>query len=162
MNDDNTLLDTIYTGWRNYQGLLITALWGLTPAQMAYQAAPIQRTIEEIATHIIGSRGRWFAPPLGDGNQQMAAYSHWDRRDQPVCTAAEIIEGLQFTLEYIQSTIATWTPTDWVATMPGEGSHEPLVITRQWVIWHLIEHDLHHGGEISLTMGMYRLKAPDL
>jgi uncharacterized damage-inducible protein DinB len=46
--------------------------------------------------------------------------------------------------------------------MPGEGTHEPSLITRQWVIWHLIEHDLHHGGEISLTMGMYRLKAPDL
>ena len=29
-----------------------------------------------------------------------------------------------------------------------------LHTTRQWVIWHLIEHDVHHGGEISLTLGM--------
>jgi hypothetical protein len=22
-------------------------------------------------------------------------------------------------------------------------------LSRQWVIWHVIEHDLHHGGELS-------------
>jgi len=30
------------------------------------------------------------------------------------------------------------------------------------VIWHLIEHDLHHGGEIALTLGLHGLAAPDL
>ncbi len=27
---------------------------------------------------------------------------------------------------------------------------EDQTYTRQWVIWHLIEHDLHHGGELPL------------
>jgi hypothetical protein len=27
------------------------------------------------------------------------------------------------------------------------------------MIWHLIEHDLHHGGELSFTLGMHRLTA---
>jgi hypothetical protein len=30
------------------------------------------------------------------------------------------------------------------------------------VVWHLIEHDLHHGGEVSLILGMHGLGAPDL
>jgi hypothetical protein len=25
--------------------------------------------------------------------------------------------------------------------------------TRAWVIWHLIEHEGHHGGAISLILG---------
>ncbi len=162
MDDDRKSIEAIYSGWSNYQGLLITALTPLTTTQLAYQASPSLRTIEEIATHIIGARGRWFAAPLGDGNPQLAAYSRWDRRDQPIRTSAEIIEGLQFTLDYILSTITHWNTDEWNMTVPGEGTHEPSVITRQWVMWHLIEHDLHHGGEISLTMGMYRLKAPDL
>jgi uncharacterized damage-inducible protein DinB len=29
--------------------------------------------------------------------------------------------------------------------------------TRGWVLWHILEHDLHHGGEISLTLGAHGL-----
>ncbi len=162
MDDGQSLITAIYAGWRNYQGLLIPALIPLTPEQLAYQASPNLRTIEEIATHMIGARGRWFASPLGDGNEHLAELSHWDRRDEPVRTATEIIEGLQFTFDYIQSTIARWTPDDWRSGLTGEGPFDPRFDSRQWVIWHLIEHDLHHGGEISLTMGMYNLKAPEL
>jgi len=27
------------------------------------------------------------------------------------------------------------------------------------VVWHVLEHDLHHGGEISLMLGLHRLQA---
>jgi len=30
------------------------------------------------------------------------------------------------------------------------------------VIWQVIEHDLHHGGELSFSLGMHNLAAPDL
>ena len=162
MDVNQTTLQAIYDGWHHYQELLIAALAPLTPGQLAFQSATNLRSIEAIATHIIGARGRWFAPPLGDGNKQLAAFSRWDRRGGPVRTTAEIITGLQFTLDYVHTTINHWTPSDWQATVPGEGLYDPAVDTRQWVIWHLIEHDLHHGGEISLTLGMHKLTAPDL
>jgi uncharacterized damage-inducible protein DinB len=161
MNVHQTSLEAIYAGWRNYQKLLIVALAPLTPEQLALRAASNLRSIEEIVTHMIGARGRWFAPPLGDGSPQLAAFGCWDRRAEPVRTAAEIVTGLQFTLDYIHAAIASWTPSDWQGTIPGEGLFEPGD-TRQWVVWHLIEHDLHHGGEISLTLGMHQLTAPAL
>jgi uncharacterized damage-inducible protein DinB len=58
--------------------------------------------------------------------------------------------------------IARWTPEDWEATWSGDGSSEPDEITRQWVIWHLIEHDVHHGGEISITLGAHGVSALQL
>jgi uncharacterized damage-inducible protein DinB len=30
------------------------------------------------------------------------------------------------------------------------------------VVWHLIEHDLHHGGEISQILGSHGVSALDL
>jgi uncharacterized damage-inducible protein DinB len=27
------------------------------------------------------------------------------------------------------------------------------------VVWHVMEHDLHHGGELSLTLGMHGMAA---
>ena len=161
MNVYQSSIEAIYAGWCNYQDLLTTALALLASEQLALQAAPRLRSIEAIATHMIGARARWFASPLGDGSKQLAAFGRWDRRGGPVREAAEIVQGLQFTMDTIHTRIASWTPSEWLETMPGE-EHEPPVITRQWVIWHLIEHDLHHGGEISLTLGVHKLTAPDL
>ena len=31
-----------------------------------------------------------------------------------------------------------------------------------WVIWHVIEHEIHHRGELSLILGMLGREAPDV
>ncbi len=59
----------------------------------------------------------------------------------------------------MQEAIARWTPEEWEKTRPGEDETEPEVITRSWVIWHLIEHDLCHGGQISITLVAHSLPA---
>jgi uncharacterized damage-inducible protein DinB len=161
MNVFQSSTEAIYAGWRNHQALLLAALAPLSAEQLDLKPAPRLRSIEAIATHMIGARARWFSPPLGDGDKQLARYGRWDRRGGPVRSAAEIMRGLKFTLDYIHDRIASWSVDEWQESMPGE-EHEPETITRPWVIWHLIEHDLHHTGEISLILGMNKLKAPDL
>jgi uncharacterized damage-inducible protein DinB len=34
--------------------------------------------------------------------------------------------------------------------------------SRQWIIWHVLEHDIHHGGELSSILGAHGLAAVDL
>jgi uncharacterized damage-inducible protein DinB len=155
-------LSTIYAGWQTYQTLLITALKPLSPEQLALRATSGLRSIGEIATHMIGARARWFYQLMGEGGEEFAALSTWDRQGMPTRSATELIQGLETTWQGMQAAIARWTVADWQQTYPGEDPSEPATITRQWVIWHLIEHDLHHGGEISLTLGMHGLSAPDL
>ena len=162
MTEPHSTLSTIYAGWRTYQTLLTTALAPLAPEQLALRAAPCLRSIEEIATHMIGARARWFYQLMGEGGQEFATLGTWDRQGMPTRSAAELIQGLETTWHGMQAAMARWTPADWQLTYPGEEPSEPATITRQWVIWHLIEHDLHHGGEISLTLGMHELSAPDL
>ena len=41
-------------------------------------------------------------------------------------------------------------------------NEESSSFTRQWLIWSIIKHDLHHGGEVSFTLGTHHLEAPDL
>jgi len=53
-----------------------------------------------------------------------------------------------------------WTPNDLTVEFSRPG-HDPSASTRQWVIWHLIEHDLHHGGEISQILGSHGLPGLD-
>ena len=160
MSEPQSAVATIYTGWHTYQTLLARALTPLSPEQLALRAAPTLRSIGEIVTHMIGARARWFM--MDEGDNGFAVFATWDRQGMPNRTAAELVDGLETTWQHMQDAIARWTPADRQQTYPGEEPDEPAAITRQWVIWHLIEHDLHHGGEISLTLGLHGLSAPDL
>jgi len=161
MAEQQSTLSTFYIGWNDYQTLLIKALAPLSPEQLPLRATPQLRSIGEIATHMIGARARWFHDLVGEGDQEFAALGTWDRKGMPIRNAAELVSGLETTCRVMQQAIASWTPADWEQTYEGE-SGEPASFTRQWIIWHLIEHDLHHGGELSLTLGIHGLAAPEL
>src|SRR5215813_12338859 len=36
---------------------------------------------------------------------------------------------------------------------------DALYVSRAWVVWHGLEHDLHLGGELSLTLGTHGIPA---
>ena len=38
----------------------------------------------------------------------------------------------------------------------------PETVTRYWVIWHVLEHDLYHGGELSNTLRSHGLEGLEL
>jgi uncharacterized damage-inducible protein DinB len=64
----------------------------------------------------------------------------------------------------IQDTLARWTPADLgrVFPCPPDASEmERRNIperTLQWIIWHVLEHEIHHGGELSLALGAQGLE----
>lgn len=148
--------------WQRYQGLLITAIAPLTAAQLELRAAPNLRSIGDIATHLVGARARWLHMGLGEGDEEIAAIGGWDRPGAPARTAAELVAGLEATWQVLQSGLSRWTEADLAYKFEGTEDGEDYSLSRRWVIWHLIEHDLHHGGEISFSLGMHGLAAPDL
>jgi uncharacterized damage-inducible protein DinB len=154
-------LSILFAGWKDYQTLMIKALAPLSADQLALRASPHLRSIGEIVTHVIGARARWYHDLMGEGDQEFAALGRWDRKGMPTRSATELVSGLELSWQVMNDALARWTPAEWEQTYEEEDG-EPATFTRQWVIWHLIEHDLHHGGEFSLTLGMHGLTAPDL
>ena len=162
MSQDQMLISSIYEGWRAYQQVMTKALAPLEADQLALRAAPSLRSVGEIAAHVIGARARWFYLLMEEGGDDFKAFGKWDRRGAKGRSAEELVRGLEATWIGIHEAIARWTEQDWAKTWPGEDDSEPEVITRQWVIWHLIEHDIHHGGEISITLGSHSVPALEL
>jgi uncharacterized damage-inducible protein DinB len=74
----------------------------------------------------------------------------------PVPTGAELAEGLNRTWRFMTDCLARWGRDGMRQTF---GSEEDGEASRAWVVWHVLEHDLHHGGEISLTLGMHGIDA---
>ena len=164
MTDDAMGVLAFYQGWENYQELLIKALALLTSEQLAYRPAPHLRSVGENCRHIIGARGRWCHQVLELGDQAFADLGRWDHPDMPARSAAELVTGLRDSWQVLSDALRGWTPADLADAIPNTDREpgEPEVFTRQWIIWHLIEHDLHHGGEISQLLGIRGLPAPDL
>jgi uncharacterized damage-inducible protein DinB len=152
-------LRPFYAGWERYQGLLTEALAPLSAEHLALRAAPALRPVGELAAHIIAARVYWFHRVLGEGDVALAPLQAWGTPGQPPRTAAELVQGLAQTWRLLDDCLGRWTPADLAATAVTRRGN---TVTRGWVIWHVVEHDLHHGGELFLTLGMHGLPTPDL
>ena len=164
MSDPTTNAGFSYQGWEAFQGILCDTLAPLTAEQFALRSAPHLRSVGENVRHIIGARARWFHRLMGIGGDYFADLSAWDRSGQPERSAADFVTALQQSWQVVQATLASWTPADLTYAYPNDDREpgEPEAFTRQWVIWHLIEHDIYHTGEISQILGMHGIKGVDL
>jgi len=162
MSDPNITLAIMTEGWQTYQNALSKALAPLTNEQLALRAAPHLRSIEELALHIIAVRAGWYHNVLLEGDEAFGAISSWDEPGQPKRSASELVNGLAATWQVMQAALIRYTPADLQVIFEDEWEGKKYPHSRGWVVWHVIEHGLHHGGEIGYAMGMYGLQAPDI
>ena len=162
MSETRETLAFFTQGWQNYQDQLSIALARLSPEQLALRAAPNLRSIDELARHIIGVRAGWFHYVLKEGDEEFGAFSEWNGSGKPPRSAAELVSGLEKTWQVMQEVLGRYTLADLQSMVEDEDDGQIYTIPRGWVIWHVIEHDLHHGGEIAYSLGMHGLTAPDI
>jgi uncharacterized damage-inducible protein DinB len=64
----------------------------------------------------------------------------------------------------IQDALAGWRASDLAQSFQSPRSDKEIrnQRSRQWIIWHVLEHDIHHGGELSSILGAHGLAAVDL
>jgi uncharacterized damage-inducible protein DinB len=164
--DGDGILAEFYRGWHVYQGRLIKAIAPLDAAQLDLRAAAHLWSVRMLACHIIATRSGWFNWWMGEGDADFADLGEWDEDDAPADRPAEdLVRGLEQTWSVMSSCIERWTPADlgmeFVRPAPNKAGERPTR-TRQWIVWHLLEHDLHHGGEISFSLGMHGVPGLDL
>jgi uncharacterized damage-inducible protein DinB len=155
-------LDVIYENWQGYNKKLRDCIAPLTNEQLLLQPAPRLWSLGQVVQHIISVRAGWFSGTLQDDNEMMKEYMLWGQRDSPDRSAAELAGGLNETWAFIEARLQRWTPADCARTFPDEWDGQVYEVSRSWVIYHVMEHDLHHGSEVSLILGMNGLRAIDL
>ncbi len=109
----------------------------------------------------------------------------------PFHPAAELVAGLEKTWQMIEETLARLIPADleqvvaplddaarvrhaklvepalqpyarmWLDAARQSGERGPAV-SLQWIIWGVLAHDIHHGSEISTTLGVHGLPVVEL
>lgn len=170
-------LQTFYDGWANYQRLLLDAIRGLTPEQLESRVAPHQWAVWQLAGHMAGARKHWFHDIFGEGDPVLGEMfrvdsttvpdlpledAGWEDDENHPRDAAELVDAFDRTWGVVDDCLRRWTSEDLDVEFLRRRRTGTQTVTRRWVIWHLIEHELHHCGEISLILGTHGLPALDL
>jgi hypothetical protein len=93
---------------------------------------------------------RWHADD--DGTRRVAEES------VPCDDAASLAEWLALSWQPIQRLLREWIVDDLHHTYPLA----EYVVSRQWTIWRIMSHDLHHGGQLAMMLALQDIDAFEL
>jgi uncharacterized damage-inducible protein DinB len=169
-------LNAFYDGWSGYQRALLDVIEPLSDEQVLIKPAPHQMAVWQLAAHMAGCRPYWFGI-LGEGSEELRdmfrveettvpdlplEFAGWEDNENQPRKAMELVNALQKTWEMIDGCLRRWSPEDLQVEFSRQRMNgETQTFTRAWVVYHLMEHELHHGGEISNILGSHGLKALD-
>lgn len=142
----NTDLAFVYDGWDGYARSIREAIRPLTLEQLAFQGGPEMRSVGELAWHIAYGRADWFGRMGVPGCPELA--EEMRNREAPQ-EAGALVEWLDRTWGLVEEALRGWTTDDliWTYRQPYQG--KVYAVSRQWAVWRVMAHDLHHGGQLS-------------
>jgi uncharacterized damage-inducible protein DinB len=167
-------LAAIFDGWNGYQTGLVNAISPLTSEQLSWRPTPESRSVGAIARHIGLGRIAWFERMDAPGSKEVICrIEHWEVdndgnreivEDLVASSdhADELVTWLQATWQMIDKTLSTWKVSDLSEAYQHIWNEKTYLVSRQWTIWHVLSHDLHHGGELSLMLGLQGIHAFEL
>ncbi len=163
---------TVYSGWEGYQTSLVRAIAPLSTDQLAFRPAPHMHSVGEIVRHIGVGRLNWFLRMHAPGSEELASrilnWSEDEYGNRYVVEKALATEGtelicwLEDTWQMVDSTLAQWSVSDLKQTYRHTFMGRTYAVSRQWTIWRILSHDIHHGGQLSVLLYMQGIEPPDL
>jgi uncharacterized damage-inducible protein DinB len=173
LQSDSSLI-AVFDGWSGYNQSIINAVELLTPELLRWRPAEKLYSIGELVRHISLGRMIWFMRMDAPGSAEATSHiSEWEQdsdgnrvileesiaiTEQP----QELIRWLNLTWQMIEITINSWNIDDLSQTYPHRWIGKTYAVSRQWTIWRVMSHDIHHGGELSLMLGMKGIQAFEL
>jgi uncharacterized damage-inducible protein DinB len=170
MTEQGSPLATFYKpGWENYQQAIVQTIAPLTPEQLALSFGPDQRSIGELLDHLIGARFYWFHLWMGEGDPSLDWNDDENNGEPTAYKAASLVAMFEKSWRVISSALERWSsadleqlivpPASLQERLRSRGEEEGPAHTRQWIVWHVMEHEIHHGGELSLALGTHGVES---
>lgn len=146
----------MFESWQYYQGELKSVVSPLSGEQLNFRVVPGQRSLGELAAHIVYGRAKWALTVLDAPDPELQPLLAWEEPGDQPPTAAQIVQGLDLTWQRFTALIDRWS------NLPTEAALSERDVAGLRTIWGMLEHDLHHGGELSFCLGVFGLVALDM
>ena len=163
MTNGPTSLATVFDGWDGFHTSIVHAIELLTSDQLAWRPRPGHRSVAELAGHLASGRIDWFSRMPAPGSLALVEQSSAAFGDGEISGDREtLLYWLNATWQMIADTLNQWTVADLSRTYRHEYGEQVFAVSYQWTIWRILTHDMHHGGELALMLGMQGLEVPEL
>jgi uncharacterized damage-inducible protein DinB len=152
--------DQLFGHWDSVRQGLLQALGQLMDEQLQFTPRPELRTIGAVACHIASAEDGWFRYVAWHQTPDWPA-DFSESEYASVAALKDLLGRVHGRTKAYLATIAADSPSpaevDQTIVLPW-GPRVPL----RWVIWHVLEHEIHHRGEIYLMLGLTGMEAPDV
>lgn len=166
-------LSQVFEGWGGYQTSLVHAVEPLSADQLLWRPAAGRRSTGELVRHIALGRITWLARIGAPGLETIVAKipqwftdgdgsRHVVEEAIPADQSAVLLEWLAFSWQPIQRLLDEWTVDDLRANYRHRFRGADYAPTRQWTVWRVMSHDIHHGGQLAMMLAMQGVPALEL
>jgi uncharacterized damage-inducible protein DinB len=107
-----------------------------------------------VARHIANTEEGWLRYVAARELDAWPSLVHEDYR-----TVASIKALLARVHDWTTAYLATLEASDLDRTIRAPWDED---LSLRWIVWHVLEHEIHHRGEIFLMLGLLGLEAPDI
>ncbi len=154
----------LFPYWNDNRGLLIEIAGALRDEDLDFRPAPALRSLGEVLRHVITAEEFWW-----HGGIQGKPYEEWrpgwerltdeekhEHRRQRFPTTQSILEGLEAAHAPVDAFLKELDAAELCEKRRAAwGDHNTL----RWILWHLVEHDQHHRGQV-ITRARMRGHSP--
>jgi uncharacterized damage-inducible protein DinB len=174
MMTDQISLFQVFEGWKGQQTSLVNAIQTLTAEQLRWRPADGLNSVGELARHISLGRIGWFTRMDAPGSAELTAMiDTWETDGDgnryivesalPIAESAdELVRWLELSWGMIERTLNEWTVDDLFKTYNHKWNGRVYANSRQWTIYRILTHDVHHGAQIALMLGMHGVEVFEL
>ncbi len=139
--------DQIFSHWSLVRKGLISVIAKFQEPDLSYQPFPESWTVGQIMVHIANAEEGWFRYVVTREIEEWPGEIKFEKYPTQEKILAILASVHAKTEGYLRSLseedLSAGINTPW-------GESIPL----QWIIWHVIEHEIHHRGELSLILGI--------
>jgi len=145
----------LFGQWKAVRQGLLQALDKLTDEQLQFTPREGLGSIGAVARHIAESDELWLRHFVH--GKYPDSWDGWDVAHYPTVSAVKDLLS-----ETHQRT------EQWLDTLPNADLDREVTLpygstaSVGWCIWHVLEHEIHHRGEIYLMLGLLGMEAPDV
>ena len=144
----------LFQHWTSVRAGLYGAMDQLTDEQLDFVPREGMWSLGTVARHIAHAEEAWFRHWMTGMREGPPEYTS---QDYPT------VESIKALLAEVHARTDAYLETLDVVDL--EETFETVWGQKgsiRWVVWHVLDHEIHHRGEIYLMMGLLGIEAPDV
>jgi uncharacterized damage-inducible protein DinB len=148
--------ETLQKHWSTVRADLYQAMDSLTDEQLTFTPRQGLWSLHETICHIASTEEGWFRYIV------LHEINGWNEAEFLPADYPTIASLKELLARVHARTEAMFAPDIAAVMKRAVSTSWGLETDVEWVTWHVIEHEIHHRGEIYLMLGMLGIEAPDV